>query len=71
MRVFVAEIKEIRKQKRLEAAIMQNVYSSKEPWSELADRGMHLEGRYNCELPVEIENICENKIYGIPEKIEI
>jgi hypothetical protein len=70
-RIFIAEIPEKRKRERLEAAIMQNIYLSTEDWSEIADRGMYLNGRYNSEMPVEIKNLCKYKIYGLEETIEI
>ncbi len=70
-RIFIAEIPELRKRERIEAALMQNIYVSKESWSELADRGMHLKGRYNVEIPIEIQNLCKQKLYGLPNNIEI
>ena len=70
-RVFICEVFEPRKRERIEAAIMQNIYVSKEPWSELADRGMFLKGRYNSEIPIKIKNICSYIIYGLPETLEI
>ena len=50
---------------------MQNIYSSKEDWSELAGRGMFLTLRYNYEMPIEIKNICSSKIYGLSDTLEI
>lgn len=70
-RVFIAHVPDKRKRERLEAAIMQNIYVSMEYWSELADRGMHLKGRYNSEIPIEIKNDCKYKIYGLDELFEI
>ena len=70
-RIFIAKISDVRKRERIEAAIMQNIYTSKEHWSELADRGMFLKERYNSEMPIEIRSICSEKIYGLPEIIEI
>ena len=70
-RVFVAEIEDSRKRERIEAAIMQGIYTSKEHWSELSDRGMFLKGRCNSEMPINLVNICSNKIYGLPNAIEI
>lgn len=69
-RVFIAEISDKRKRERLESSIMHNIYLSKEPWSELADRGMYLKVRENCEMPIEAKNISESKIYGLPELLE-
>ena len=70
-RIFVAEVSDIRKRERIEAAIMHNLYYSKEYWSELADRGMFLKERYNYEMPVLIRNISSGKIFGIPAILEI
>lgn len=70
-RVFIAEISDERTRERLEAALMLNMYVSKEPWSELADRGMYLKERSNSEMPIETINRSEGKIYGLPEVLEI
>lgn len=70
-RIFVAEVGDVRKRERIEAAIMHNLYYSKEYWSELADRGMFLKERWNSEMPVLIKNKSGRKIYGIPESLEI
>jgi len=70
-RIFIAEICDKRKRERIEAALMLNIYNLQEPWAELADRGMFLKGRYNSEIPIRIKNICSNKIYGLPEILEI
>ena len=70
-RIFIAEVSEKRKRERIEAAIMQNIYASKETWSELADRGMFLTSRHNSEMPIAMQSICTEKIYGLPEILEI
>ena len=70
-RIFIAEISDTRKSERIEAAIMQNIYTSQEHWSELADRGMFLKGRYNSEIPIKIKNLSSGKIYGLPVILEI
>lgn len=70
-KVFVAQVTDKRTRERFEAAIMHNIYYSKEPCTELADRGMFLKERYNTEMPIEIKNITNYKIYGLPEIIEI
>lgn len=70
-RVFHAEIQDKRLRERIEASIMLNIYLSKEPWSELADRGMHLRERYNNEMPINLNNICKHKIYGLPQLLEV
>jgi len=70
-RIFVAKVSDKRVRARLEAAIMHNIYYCKEPWAELADRGMFLNGRYNCEMPIEVKNISNFIIYGLPDTLEI
>ena len=70
-RVFVSKVSDKRVRERFEAAIMHHVYYSKEPWAELADRGMFLNGRYNCEMPIKTINICNSIIYGLPNNLEI
>lgn len=70
-RIFVSEVKDVRKRERLEAAIMQNLYMSKEFYAELADRGMALRARYNSEMPISIDNHFSVKMYGIPQLLEI
>ncbi|MBD3339234.1 MAG: hypothetical protein GF353_08995 [Candidatus Lokiarchaeota archaeon] len=70
-KIFVAKIPEKRKQERIEFAIIQNAYISKEPWGDLVDGGMALRGRANSEIPIEAKNICLHKIYGVPEILEI
>lgn len=70
-RVFVAQVSDKRMRARFESAIMHNIYSSKEPWSELADRGMHLSKRKVDEIPIETKNISNFKIYGLPDILEI
>ncbi len=49
---------------------MNYIYNIKEPWSDLADRGMFLRGRYNSEMPIKILN-SSRVIYGLPRELEI
>jgi hypothetical protein len=60
-----------RERARLEAAIMHQIYASKKPWAELADKGMALSKRRKEEIPIIIKNISEVKIYGLPKILEI
>lgn len=69
--LFITEVAEKRKRERIEFAIMQSVYLSKEAWSDLVDGQTALRGRANYEIPTEARNICLYKIYGIPEMFEI
>lgn len=70
-KVFVTPVANKRIRERFEAAIMHNIYYCKEPWAELADRGMLLRERYNAEMPIETKNISNHKMYGLPEVLEI
>jgi hypothetical protein len=71
LRIFIAEEPNVRIRERIEAAIMHNIYVSKEPWSELADRGMFLRERFNSELPILNINKSIKNIYGLPSQLEI
>lgn len=70
-RVFVAHVPDRRERTRFEAAIMYNIYNSKESWAELADRGMALSKRKNDEIPIIITNKSLVKFYGLPTSFEI
>jgi hypothetical protein len=70
-RVFVAKVPDKRERTRFEAAIMLNIYDSKEPWAELADRGMALSRRKKDEVPILINNKSSVKFYGLPKAFEI
>ena len=69
-RIFITELKDKRLRERIEASIMNNIYNSKENWADLADRGMFLKMRYNSEMPIEANNIADNKIYGLPDFLD-
>lgn len=70
-RLFFSEIADSRIRERIEASILINIYSSKEPWTELIDGGMFMRGRLNYEIPINVKNICLHQLYGIPCKMEI
>jgi hypothetical protein len=70
-RVFVAQVSDKRMRERFEVAIMHTIYYCKEVWSELADRGMFLNGRFTYEMPISIKNISKYKIFGLPDALEI
>lgn len=69
--LFITEVADRPKRERIEFAIMQSAYLSKEAWSDLVDGQAALRGRGNYEIPIEVRNICPHKIYGIPEMLEI
>ena len=70
-RLFITEVEDKRRRERIEFAIVQSVYGSKEPWANLIDGGMALRGRFNDEIPIEVRNVCSYKVYGLLEKLEI
>ena len=70
-RLFITEVEDKRKRERIEFAIVQSVYGSKEPWANLIDGGMALRGRFSDEIPIEVRNVCSYKVYGLSEKLEI
>lgn len=70
-RIFIANIPEKRKSQRLEFAMMHHIYAAKEPWSDLVDRGMFLKGRFNNEIPINIRNQCQHKLYGVADFLEV
>ena len=69
--LFIAEQSDKRLRVRTEAAIVYGLYVSKQPWSEVIDRGMYLNGRYNSEMPILTINHFEKPIFGLPEELEI
>jgi hypothetical protein len=70
-KIFVAEILELRMRERIESAVIQNIYTSNEPWAVLADRGMCLRGRYQFEPPISMKSNCKDVIYGLPGILEV
>ena len=70
-RIFISRVEDLRIRERIEAAIMIDYYTSKEPWADLVPRWMHLKGRFNHEVPFEMVNQCGSQIYGFPRNIEI
>jgi hypothetical protein len=70
-RIFIAQMPDKRERARFEAAIMHHIYSSEEPWAELADRGMALSKRRKDEIPIIIRSISNVKFYGLPKMLEI
>lgn len=70
-KLFITEITDKRKRDRIEFAIIQDAYISKEPWGDLVDGGMALNGRANYEIPIEVSNMCSCKIYGLSDTLEI
>jgi len=71
-RVFVAPMEpDTRLLKRTESAIMNILYNSPPPASEIPDRGMSLSGRWENEEPVLVRNVGNYNFHGLPEEFEI
>lgn len=71
-RVFVAQVEPApRILERLEAAIMNELYMSPPPISDIPDRGMSLAPRWNSEPLILVKNILPVKLYGLPESLNI
>jgi hypothetical protein len=70
--IFVADIgREPRVLKRVEAAIMENLYQQPSPICDIPDRGMNLSARWNSENPIIVKNSCPSILYGLPTALEI
>ncbi len=71
-RIFVAEVPtEPRILERLEASIMNTLYTQPEPFCNIPDRGMMLAPKWETEEAVTTTNQCENLIYGLPKSLII
>ncbi len=70
-RIFLGQVPDNRMRERIESAIMQDIYNSTDPLSELSDRGMFLKTRHNSEMPISLHNISKDKIYLLPDNLEI
>ena len=71
-RIFVADVgEEPRILERLEASIMENLYSQPSPFCDIPDNGMFLSPRWDSEDPVYIENNCIVTIHGLSTHLEI
>ncbi len=67
-RIFVAQVDPTpRILQRLEASIMNTLYTSAVPISEIPDRGMMLAPRWQSERPIIAKNIAPVKLHGLPE----
>lgn len=70
-RIFIMEEQDNRIRKRIEASIALHAYLSQEDWADIIDRGMFLTPIYNSEIPICLINHTNQKIYGLPDIIEI
>ena len=70
-KIYIANIEDKRIQERIEGAVAFALYSSKEAYADIIDKGMNLKGRNNSEMPIKIVNISDQKIYGLPKELEI
>ena len=71
-RIFIADVgEEPRILERLEASIMDNLYSQPSPFCDIPDRGMFLSPRLDSEEPVVFESNSHVKIHALPKRLEI
>ena len=71
-RIFTADVKGItRARERIEAAIMNNLYTQLPPLGDFPDKGMQLSPRWDSEELVVSRNQCTEKLYGLPLLLEI
>jgi hypothetical protein len=71
-RIFLARIDPApRILERLEASIMNALYETVGPISEIPDRGMMLAPRWENERPIIARNITSAKLYGLPKCLTI
>ena len=70
-RIFIAEANDQRIRERVEATIVMNFYLSSNLYTGLIDGGMSLRNRFSNEMPIEVINICDKKIYGLPTIMEV
>lgn len=71
-RIFVAQVDPApRILERLEASIMNALYASTGPVSEIPDRGMMLAPRWHSERPIIARNITSVILHGLPEYLTI
>ena len=71
-RIFVTDLnKEPRIHERIEAAVMTSLYQQLPPISELPDRGMQLSGRKNSEPLIILNNVCQERLYGLPNYLAV
>ncbi len=71
-RVFVGNIgDDPRLRERLEAKVMNSIYHSDYPYSEIPDKGMKLLPKRDDENAIPIHNICDKALFGLPVAFEI
>ena len=71
-RIFIANLGiEPRIHERLEASVMNNLYSQPSPFCDIPDRGMQLAPRRDSEEPIVIENICADVLHWLPIRLKI
>lgn len=71
-RVFVAELAaEARLPNRVEAGVMDALYSASPPFCDLPDRGMHLSRRRASEPPVRVHHRFNHTLHALPASMEV
>ena len=71
LRLFIAEIPDKRLRQRVEAVIIRGLYDGPKPLCDLPDRGMYLAPRREDEEPITVTNVCNSRIYGLPETMSV
>lgn len=62
-RIFVADLNfDRRLLERIDASIMQTLYSQPSPCSDILDKGMHYSARREHEEPITVTNVCSAKL---------
>jgi len=69
--IFVAHVDEPRLRARIEAGIMQILYSSAEPFRAIPDKGVHVEPRWRSESPITVRNQCPQVLNALPEMLSV
>jgi hypothetical protein len=71
LKIFVAEVPDVRLQHRMEAGLMAALYDAPEPYCGLPDRGMFLVPRREQELAIAITDTSNHRFINLPETIFI
>ena len=56
---------------RLEAAIMNCLYTAPAPFCDVPEKGMMLAPKWDSEEPISVWNACGSKLLGLPERLSI
>lgn len=70
-RIFVANISDVRLQHRIEAGVMNALYSAPKPYCDLPDVGMFLSSRFVDEPVIRVISRASVPFCNFPEQIEV